>query len=224
MNAESKLNRRGGAMSVRDVMTSEVATVGMGASIKDVGRLLSEREFSGVPVVDRDRRLRGVVTEADIVAMMRPKERGLIARVLRRAPKTESRTAGQAMTSPPITVGPDDPVSRAASLMVEHGINRLPVVVEGRLVGIVSRADLVRSFVRSDGAIAEELEEMLHRRFWLSPGTVAAAVANGQVTLEGELDSRENVELLEWAVGEIPGVIGVRSRLTSRTRNREYRA
>ncbi len=97
-------------MNVRDVMTTEVATVAIEASIKDVGRLLSEREVSGVPVVDRDRRLRGVVTEADVVAMMRPeKKRGVIGRLLHRAPKTEPRTAGEAMTSPGITVGPRRP-------------------------------------------------------------------------------------------------------------------
>jgi CBS domain-containing protein len=211
-------------MNVRDIMTSEVATVGIEASVKDVGRLLSERGFSGVPVLDQDRRLRGVVTEADIVATMGSKERGFLARLLRRASKMESRTAGEAMTSPPITVGPDDAVSRAASLMVEHGVNRLPVVVHSRLVGIVSRADLVRSFVRSDRAIAEELEEVLHHRFWLSPGDVETTVVAGQVTLEGELDSRENAEMLEWAVGQIPGVVAVRSRLTWRTGNREFLA
>jgi CBS domain-containing protein len=208
-------------MNVRDVMTSEVTTVGIEASVRDVARLLSERDFSGAPVVDRDRRLLGVITEADIVATMRPGERGFIGRLLGRAPKTEPRTAGEAMTSPPITVGADNSVSHAASLMVEHGVNRLPVVVNGRLVGIVSRADLVRSFVRSERAIAEELEEMLHHRFWLPPGEVEATVLAGEVTLEGELDSRENAEMLEWAVGQIPGVIAVRSRLTWRTRNRE---
>jgi len=206
------------------VMTSEVATAGTETPVKDVARLLSERDVSGVPVVDRDRRLRGVITHADIVATMRPTERSLIGRLLRRAPRTESRTAAEAMTSPPITVGPDDPVSRAASRMVEHGVNRLPVVLGSRLVGIVSRADLVRSFVRSDRAIAEELEEVLHHRFWLLPGAVEATVVNGEVTLEGELDSRENAEMLEWAARQIPGVLAVKSRLTSRTRSREFLA
>ena len=212
-------------MNVGDVMTSEVATVGIEASIKDVGRLLSEREVPGVPVVDRDRRLRGVVTEADVVAMTRPeKGRGVIARLLHRAGRMESRTAGEAMTSPGITVGPDDPVSRAAGLMVEHDLTRLLVVLDGRLVGIVSRADLVRSFGRSDHEIAEELEETLHYRFLLAPGTVAAVVANGEVTLEGEFDSRENAAMLEAAVGEIPGVVAITSWLTWRTRDREFRA
>ena len=211
-------------MNVRDVMTSDVATVETETPVKDVARLLSEREVSGVPVVDRDRRLRGVITEADIVATMRPRARGFFGRLLRRAPRTESRTAGEAMTSPPITVGPDDPVSRAASLMAEHRVNRLPVVLGSRVVGIVSRADLVRSSVRSDRAIADELEELLHHRFWLVPGAVEATVVNREVTLEGELDSRENAEMLEWAVRQIPGVIAVRSRLTSTTRNRQFLA
>jgi CBS domain-containing protein len=208
-------------MNVGDVMTSEVATVGIEASIKDVGRLLGEREVSGVPVVDGNRRLRGVVTEADVVAMMRPeKARGVIARLLHRAPRMESRTAGEAMTSPGVTVGPDDPVWRAAGLMVEHDLTRLFVVLDGRLIGIVSRADLVRSFVRADHEIAEELEETLHHRFLLAPGTVEATVANGEVTLEGELDSGENAAMLEAAVGEIPGVVAVTSRLTWKTQFR----
>jgi CBS domain-containing protein len=206
-------------MKIRDVMTSDVATVGTEAPLTDVARMLSDYGVSGVPVIDREERLRGVITEADLGSMMRPgDERGFIGRLLRRPGTTGARTAGEAMTSPPVTAGPDEPVTRAASLMAEHAVNSLPVVVDGRLVGVVSRADLVQSLGRTDHAIAEELEETLRERFLVPPGTVAAIVANGHVSLEGELDSRENAELLEWAVGEIPGVRGVTARLTWRSR------
>ncbi len=106
--------------------------------------------------------------------------------------------------------------------MLERGVKRLPVLEDERLIGIVTRADLVRSFLRSDRAIADDLHE-LQPRFWIEPGRVTATVANGVVTLDGEVDSKENAQMLESAVSEIPGVVALRSWLTWRTRNREFR-
>ena len=163
-------------MKVEDVMTRTVVTVAPQTSLKDVAALLSEHGISGVPVCDTNGRLLGVVSEADIVR----KEEGRPAERERfwwlHAPDDESvakiaaRTAGEAMTSPAITIEPGRPVSEVARLMVERRVNRLPVVAGEELVGIVTRADLVRAFRRSDEEIKREItEDVIVRTLWMSP-------------------------------------------------------
>ena len=124
-------------------------------------------------------------------------------------------TVRQAMTSPPITISPWSSVSRAARLMTEHGINRLPVVKGDELVGIVTRTDLVRAFTRSDEQIERELrEDVLERTLWLDGDAVEVEVKRGAVTLTGVLRTRTDAVLLERMVARIPGVVAVTSELT----------
>ena len=122
--------------------------------------------------------------------------------------------AGEAMTQPAITVEPKTQVAEAASIMTEKGVNRLPVVEGDELVGIVTRADLVRAFNRSDHEIRHEIEEdvVLHR-FWISPGSVTVTVADGEVTLAGEVETEDNAELLGRYVARVPGVVTLNSKL-----------
>ena len=122
-----------------------------------------DRRISGLPVVDHDGTLMGMISEGDILF----RERGVVEnsggplgwlispRLFEDAQKLGARVVGEAMTAPVITIGPDRPVMAAAALMIDRGVNRLPVVDhDGRLVGIVTRADLVRAFVRSDAELA----------------------------------------------------------------------
>src|SRR5215208_4850606 len=142
-------------MNVSQIMSSEVTAVAPDTPLKEVASLLVERAISGVPVMDGDELL-GVVSETDIVA----KERGpvppasLIEKLIRGSGDTnlklEARTAGDAMTSPAVTIDAWRSVAAAASLMGEHGVNRLPVLEDGHLVGIVTRNDIVRAFTRGD--------------------------------------------------------------------------
>ena len=142
-------------------MTTDVVTVTPETSLKEVAQLLVANRIAGVPVCDVDGEVVGVVSEADVLW----KELGLpetaggfLDRILESAygntERASALTAAEAMTSPAITIAPDSAVARAAELMIEHRVNRLPVVAGGRLVGIVARADLVRAFTRSD----EEIE------------------------------------------------------------------
>ena len=149
-------------MKVEQLMTHDPLTVRLDTSLKDVAAILSSQGISGLPVLDGDSRVLGVVSEADILR----KEQGLggprggVLGWLDRGapdPKLEARTAGEAMTSPALTIGPGRPAAEAAKLMVERGINRLPVISRGRLVGIVTRADLVRAFHRPDEEIEREI-------------------------------------------------------------------
>jgi CBS domain-containing protein len=194
----------GSSMKVSDVMRQEVITVAPETSLRDVAAILSERGISGVPVVEGDAVV-GVVSEADVLMKERTptaRPEGLLARVFTpRDPDEEAklaaRTASEAMSSPAITVEPGMAVPRAAALMVERGVNRLPVVDKGVLVGIVTRADLVRAFTRDDAAIRSDIEnDVVVRQFWLAPGSVRVQVNDGEVTLGGAVEKRSIAELL----------------------------
>jgi CBS domain-containing protein len=153
-------------MKVRDVMTRNVVTVEEDTPLKDVAELLLEHDISGVPVV-YDGRVVGVVSETDILYKERGAEgerRGPIAWLLdeprpENGQKLAARTAGEAMTSPPVTIRPDRSVAQAASMMLEHRVNRLPVIADGHLVGLVTRSDLVRAFTRPDPEIERSIRE-----------------------------------------------------------------
>jgi CBS domain-containing protein len=143
-------------MKVRDVMTTEVCTVGPDASYAEILDCLLDNEISGVPVVHPGGRLLGMVTEADLVSgeayghrrrraleLMAGYLRGQDPQWLRKAAGT---TAEELMTSPPSTASPDDDIAVAARHMLESSHKRLPVVVDGKIIGIVSRHDLLRGF------------------------------------------------------------------------------
>jgi CBS domain-containing protein len=120
------------------------------------------------------------------------------------------------MTAPAITVTGDLTITEAARRMIRHGVKRLPVVDRyGKLVGIVSRADLIRAFARGDEELlAEVREEVLERALCLAPGTVRADVSDGVVTLTGELDRKSLVPIAVSLTRQVPGVVDVVDRLT----------
>jgi CBS domain-containing protein len=207
-------------MKVGDVMTGEVVTVPPGASLKEAARLLVEHRISGLPVVDNQNHVLGVVSEADVL----PKEvaglplRGPLAWLTGQLEvdrsKLEAHLVGEAMTAPALTIEANRPVGVAAKLMVEKGVNRLPVVEDSKLVGIVTRADLVRAFVRSDAEIAQEIrDDVVVRGVWLDKHSVQVEVEDGEVTLAGTLDTRADAAVLEALVRRVPGVVGVHSKL-----------
>lgn len=206
-------------MKVRDVMTADVATVAPDTDLRDVAALLVQKRISGVPVVEGGRVL-GVVSERDILFKERPSDglhRGVLAWLMDEGDlmlKIDARTAGTAMTSPAVTIGPARGVADAAALMLDESISRLPVVEGDTLVGIVTRHDLVRAFARSDEEILQEIEaDSLIRSYWPRPGAYDVCVARGEVTLSGKVDSKEHAQLIEAFVDRVPGVLGVTSRL-----------
>ena len=194
---------------VRDVMTTPVFSVTPSMPLKDVARILVDHRISGVPVVDDAGTVVGVVSEADFLL----KEGGHeIARRRRfgrflgedreattRHNKLGAVTAGEAMTSPATTIEADRSTTAAATLMVDLDVNRLPVVEAGKLVGIVSRADLVRAFVRSDEQLAEAIrQDVLLRVLWLNPHEFDVSVVNGVATIGILGWDRENPVIETW--------------------------
>jgi CBS domain-containing protein len=112
-------------------------------------------------------------------------------------------------------IEPQRPVSAAARLMLERHVTRLPVVRQGRLVGIVTRTDLIRAFNRSDEDVKRELyEDVLARVLWIDPARVTITVECGEVRLSGLLDSKTEAELVAAFAATVPGVVSVESELT----------
>jgi CBS domain-containing protein len=209
-------------MRVRDLMTTNVLTIGPEAPIRDVAAMLVEHRISGLPVCDIEGHVVGIVSEGDILYKEHdPREArtgGPLGWIVDGSPnfagyrKAAALTSGKAMTSPAITITPGATVAEAARVMSERGVNRLPVVDEGRLVGIVTRTDLVRAFVRSDHELESEIrDDVLKRTLWVDDGRIAVDVRRGTVTLSGSLDRRSDVELLERLVHRVPGVVAVAS-------------
>ena len=207
---------------VRDVMTQEVVTVNEHASFKEVATLIAERRVSAVPVLDREGRVLGIVSEADLVLQEEypqgpPEGRLFQSRRQRQArAKAAGGTAAELMTSPPVTIGPDASVAEAARLLHRHGIRRMPVVdPAGPLLGIVSRADLLKVFLRSDADITQEIrEQVLLRSMWMDPDTIVVDVRDGGVTLLGQVERRTLIPITVSLVHGIDGVVDVVDRLS----------
>jgi CBS domain-containing protein len=205
--------------TIDEVMTKDVFTVTPETPLKEVAKLLVDYRISGVPVVDAGVVV-GVVSEADLlikeagddgIAPRRPGWlRGGGHEADERRSKIAATDAGHAMTRPAVSGTPDMPLATAAALMTERHVNRLPVIQDGRLVGIVTRADLIRSFVRSDDEIAATIgDEVLRRVLWLDPASFVVTVHDGIVSISGEVDRRSTAEAIETAVAFVEGVVAV---------------
>jgi CBS domain-containing protein len=208
-------------MKVKELMTESPVAVGPDTPLRDVAAILSERRISGVPVIGERLEVLGVVSEADILLKERgpePRHGGMLGWLLAGgqpdARKLAARTAVEAMTSPAVTVGPEHDVSKAARLMTDNRIKRLPVVdAAGTLVGIVTRADLVRAFARSDEEIEREIQDLVLHTLWIEEPGLDVRVERGEVRLSGKLERRSDAELLPRFVAGVPGVVTVHSTL-----------
>jgi CBS domain-containing protein len=214
-------------MKVRDVMSSPPITVGPDATFSAIVDLLLANDISGVPVVDSGGRLLGMVTEADLVSkeaygFRRPRALGLLADHLRGhdpqwVRKGAGRTASEIMTGAPTSVSPDDALSVAARLMLENHHKRLPVIEDGRVVGLVSRHDLLRPFHRSDADLQAEVEALFGDVMRVPEGHHAqVVVADGVITLAGTTRWPSDAGIIEAVVARVPGVVAVDNQLVAR--------
>ena len=209
-------------MKVRDVMTVDPITVTPEMSLRALAHVLSERRISGAPVVDLSGRLAGVISEADLVRKQgsrRHRRRSALDWITGEqepadALRLAATTVGGAMSSPPITIEPDRSIREAAELMLERRVNRLPVVDEGRLVGIIARADLVRAYLRSDDEIRNAIrDEVLRRDLWLDPAGFDIEVHDGIVCLRGRADRRSTAGIIGRLTQLVDGVVAVENQL-----------
>lgn len=201
-------------ITVGDVMTREVITVEEQTGFREVADLLVNRSISAVPVVDAEGRVVGLVSEADLLPKLEytdrlPHHSLALRRTRATRRKADSNHAVDLMTAPAITIGPEVSVSRAARMLEAARVKRLPVVDEhGRLLGIVSRRDLVRTYVRTDAQLRTSVLEILDA-LWIDPTTVTIECTAGVVRLEGRVDRRSTAGIVATVVRSTPGVVDI---------------
>jgi CBS domain-containing protein len=213
----------GWSRRVSDVMSTSVVTVDRATPYKEIARLLAEHKISGLPVLKMGREVVGVVTEADLLAAEAQIARRLrSARRLglrRRAGEHPAYTAGELMSSPALTIAPHVTVHAAGRVMSDRRVRLLPVVDEhNRLVGVVSRRDLLAVFLRPDADIAADVRAVLTEILLAEPGEADVAVRDGIVTLTGTLDPTTGAhgDLIPVAIRlmwDVDGVVDIIDRL-----------
>ena len=213
---------------VKDVMSTHVIAVRENASFKEIATRLREQRVSAFPVIDREGRVIGVVSEADLL----PKEalEGDVPSVLhslghrREESKITATTAADLMTKPAVTIGPDEPVSHAARLMYSHRVKRLPVTGnDGQLIGIVTRSDVLSVYSRPDTDIHHEItNDLILGTFLCDPASFKVTVEDGIVTIEGTPETAWVGRDIVDAVRHVEGVVSVRDRLSYPASNSPY--
>lgn len=197
-------------MRVVDLMTSDVITASPDTPIKAAARLMVRNKVSGLPVVDEDTRVVGIITEADFLRLE-------VAREEADDPQPVERVE-QVMNRSVLTITPDATVAEAARTMVVNDINRLPVTDNNqKSLGIISRLDVVAAFTRPDEIIEDEIrEDLLRRVLFVDPDDISVDVTNGVVTFSGEIGTRNEARLLAELARRLDGVIKVENALTWR--------
>ena len=208
--------------AVSDVMTRTVVSVDAFTPFKEIVRRMQEHRVSAVPVVDEDGCVFGIVSEGDLILKEDPELEGaphLLEGVRRRHDRSKAAglVASEIMSAPAISIDPGAPLGEAARLMHRRAVKRLPVVDprSGRIVGIVSRTDLLKVFLREDEQIAREIrEDVVRRTLWIDPDTIRVVVQTGVVTVEGQLERRSLIPVLERLVLSTEGVVAFDHHLT----------
>ncbi|WP_314245194.1 CBS domain-containing protein [Streptomyces sp. DSM 40907] len=200
-------------------MTTKVIAVTPSTGFKDIAAAMKRWKVTALSVVEGEGRVVGVVSEADLL----PKEEfhehapGLIGQMRRLGGtgKAGSTRAEELMTTPAVTIRPDATLPRAARLMADRHIKRLPVVdADGTLQGIVSRADLLKVFLRTDEELAAEIRHsVVERLFPLSRKAVGVTVSQGIATLTGEVRDRDMIPMAEHLTRSVGGIVDVHCRL-----------
>ena len=206
--------------TVKDVMTTHVVAVRKNASFKDMAARLREHRVSAFPVLDEDNKVVGVVSEADLLfkEALEFGVPGKLSSMLhqREQAKAAGIVAEDLMTKPPMTIGPDEFVTHAARLMYTRKVKRLPVVdADGRLIGIVSRADVLSVYSRPDEDIRHEITEgIILDTLLCDPSRFTVTVKDGIVTLEGMPETAVVGHDLIEETRHVEGVVAVRDRLS----------
>jgi CBS domain-containing protein len=220
-------------MKASDVMTRAVLTVGRGTAVAEAIRLMLDNQVSGLPVLDDRGKIVGILTEGDLLHRSetgterhRPRWLEILmgpARMAEEYVRTHGRRVEEVMTHDVVTVGEDTPLDEIVALMERHRIKRLPVVTGEMLVGLVSRADLLRALAlaleqrsaepHSDKEILAHIHAELAKAAWVPRDGLSITVNNGIVDLDGVILQEEEREALRVAVENVAGVKGVEDRL-----------
>ena len=206
--------------TVRDVMSTHVIAVRQSAPYKEMAAMLHEQRVSAFPVIDGGNKVIGVVSEADLLT--KEALEGTVPRTLQTLTRQHVRTqvnaltAADLMTKPPVTIGPDEPVIRAARLMFDQRVKRLPVTSDdGTLIGIVTRADVLSVYGRPDAEIQRQVnQDLLLGTFGCDPDRFTVTVKDGIVNIQGTPETTMvGLDIID-AIRHMEGVVVVRDRLS----------
>lgn len=206
--------------TVKDVMTTHVVAVRLNATYKEMAARLRELRVSAFPVIDEENKVVGVVSEADLLTKeaLEYTVPSLMGGILhgRELAKAAAITAADLMTRPPVTIGPREPVSHAARLMYSRKVKRLPVVDDdGRLIGIVTRTDVLGVYSRPDAEIRHDIiENVIVGTLLTDPARFTVTVKDGVVTVEGKPENAGVGRDMIEEIRHVEGVVAVRDRLT----------
>lgn len=209
-------------VTAREIMSSPVVSVRPDTPVREIVETMLRSRISGLPVVDEDQRVLGIVTEADL---LEKEDRPLpeppilswhgrslrLERMMGHYRKATGTTARDVMTENIITAAEDTTAQELAHLMLRHSINRILILREGRLAGIVTRADILKVFLRSDESILQTVRETLARELYIDPASLTLSCANGIVTVAGNVDRHSDCALVVKWIHSIDGVVAVRA-------------
>ncbi len=203
-------------MYARDVMSAPVIIGRPDTPLKELAALLTTHRISGVPIVDDGGQVVGIVSESDFLTKLQHAEkhqgiRGTLERLAdpEAERKSSARVASELMTSPVVTADIGATVRDVVGLMTTHKVNRIPIVDGTTLLGIVTRADVLRTLMRSDDAVTEDVRRRLVHDLWFDNDHLSITTENGVVRIQGEVDKRSDVSMVERWVAVTDGVVGV---------------
>lgn len=217
-------------MKVEEIMTKDVIAVSPKTPVHEAAELMVDHAISGLPVVDDDGKVVGIVSEGDLILREKPRERtpwwraffGDAERLAREYQKAHGTTVEEVMTRSLITVSPDLPIESAALVLDQHRIRRVPVLADGWLVGIVSRGDLIKVLSRapapaggppSDDRLVREMRARLAQEPWISNRGIVVQAKDGVIALWGLVLTEAEKSALETMARTIEGAKGVESHL-----------
>jgi CBS domain-containing protein len=183
-------------LTVAEVMTTDVVTASTSTPVKEAAGLMSQRRIAAIPVIGADGTLVGIISETDFIGK-----------------RVDVEVVGELMSAPVVTARPDDPVPLVARILLARNVKSLPVVDDGaRVVGIVSRADLLKVFLRSDRDIRRDvIASVAASAIDVEPPGIGITVTDGVVTLTGTVRTTADIRRVTSAAIAVSGVVHVRN-------------
>ena len=197
-------------MKAKDIMTTAVISVQRDTSVHAAAALLAEHRITSMPVVDKDNRVIGMVSEIDLIRDRMPHDPRAHARPTdgREDQPDPASTVGEVMSDFAVCLGAEADVADVAELMLDNNVRAVPVVDGATLVGIVSRRDLLSTLLRDDAQIATEVQQRLDE-FSDAPGRWPVTVHDGVVRIDGRFDDSRQHDIVVLLARTVPGVIRV---------------